>query len=121
MSIRYDPQPPHCLTAESYLGRRGCLMGTLTFQEISDPLTQRRRVIRFWDIIHSKAFLCKPDPLRKTRESEGPCSSAGSRGWPLASAERADSPSAEGGREFQREEGNASQCRVPPTPLTATE
>jgi len=37
-------------------------MGNLTFQEISDPLTHRRRVIRFWDIIHSKAFLCKPDP-----------------------------------------------------------
>src|SRR5271157_1666674 len=37
------------------------------------------------------------------RESEGLCSSAGSRGWPLASAERADSPSAEGWREFQRE------------------
>jgi hypothetical protein len=36
------------------------------------------------------------------RESEGLCSSAGSRGWPLASAERADSPSAEGWRESLR-------------------
>ena len=40
---------------------------------------------------------------KKSRESEGLWSSAGSRGWPLASAERADSPSAEGWREFQRE------------------
>ena len=49
-----------------------------------------------------------------TRESEGPCSSAGVQGaGPLASAERANSPSAEGGREFQREGGNASQCMVP--------
>src|SRR6266705_5797845 len=51
---------------------------------------------------------------RNTRESEGPCSSAGVQGaGPLASAERAASPSAEGWREFQREEGNASQCMVP--------
>src|SRR5258708_1297849 len=51
---------------------------------------------------------------RNSRESEGPCSSAGVQGaGPLASAERANSPSAEGWREFQREEGNASQCMVP--------
>ena len=44
------------------------------------------------------------------RESEGPCSSAEVQGaGPLASAERAASPSAEG----WREEGNASQCMVP--------
>ncbi len=49
-----------------------------------------------------------------TRESEGPCSSAGVQGaGPLASAERAASPSAEGWREVRREEGNASQCMVP--------
>ncbi len=48
------------------------------------------------------------------RESEGPCSSAGVQGaGPLASAERAASPSAEGWREVRREEGNASQCMVP--------
>ena len=40
-------------------------MGNLTFQEISDPLTQRTRVIRFWDSIRSKAFLCKPYPSEK--------------------------------------------------------
>jgi hypothetical protein len=51
---------------------------------------------------------------RNTRESEGPCPSAGVQGaGPLATAERAASPSAEGEREFQREEGNASQCMVP--------
>src|SRR5258708_9173894 len=49
-----------------------------------------------------KAFLQALIPSNP-RESEGLCSSAGSRGWPLASAERADSPSAEGWREFQRE------------------
>src|SRR5713101_4535351 len=51
-------------------------------------------------------------PIHKNiRESEGPCSSAGVQGaGPLATAERAASPSAEGGREFQREGGNASQC-----------
>ena len=86
-------------------------MGNLTFQEISDPLTHRR-VIRHWISYPPKLFSANKDP-RKTRESEGLCSSAGSRGWPLASAERADSPSAEGWREFQREEGNASQCMVP--------
>ena len=48
------------------------------------------------------------------RESEGPCSSAVVQGaGPLASAERAASPSAEGWREVRREEGNASQCMVP--------
>src|SRR6266852_1157066 len=44
-------------------------------------------------------------PIHKNiRESEGPCSSAGVQGaGPLATAERAASPSAEGWREFQRE------------------
>src|SRR6266567_4554450 len=57
-------------------------------------------------------FSASVDP-RDTRESEGLCSSAGSRGWPLVSAKRANTPSAEGWREFQREEGNASHCMVP--------
>src|SRR5579875_374674 len=55
---------------------------------------------------------CKSLP-KNTRESEGQCSEAWSRGRPLVSAKRAASPSAEGGREFQREGGNASQCMVP--------
>jgi hypothetical protein len=59
------------------------------------------------------AFLQGPLP-KKSRESEGRCPSAGVQGvGPLATAERAPSPSAEGWREFQREEGNASQCMVP--------
>ncbi len=49
------------------------------------------------------AFLQAQIP-KNTRESEGPCSSAGVQGaGPLATAERAASPSAEGWREFQRE------------------
>ena len=59
--------------------------------------------------------------LNNIRESEGPCSSAGVQGaGPLASAERAASPSAEGGREFQREGGNASQCMVPSLSLSVS-
>jgi hypothetical protein len=84
-------QLPHCLTEESYLGRRGCLMGNLTFQEISDPLTQRRRVLRFWDIIHSKAFLCKPDPseIPGSLRGHAPKPGPGAGPWPQRSAQPA--------------------------------
>jgi hypothetical protein len=66
-------------------------MGNLTFQEISDPLTHRR-VIRHWISYPPKLFSANKDP-RNSRESEGLCSEAWSRGWPLASAERAASTS----------------------------
>src|SRR5260370_37737560 len=61
-------------------------------------------------------------PIHKNiRESEGPCSSAGVQGaGPLATAERAASPSAEGGRENQREGVNASQCMVPSLSLSVS-
>src|SRR5216683_49838 len=63
---------------------------------------------------YSLKLLSASKPPRNTKESEELRSSAGVQGaGPLASAERADSPSAEGWREFQREEGNASQCMVP--------
>src|SRR6266852_4697293 len=63
---------------------------------------------------YSLKLLSASKPPRNTKESEERSSSAGVQGaGPLASAERADSPSAEGWREFQREEGNASQCMVP--------
>src|SRR6266568_7483796 len=63
-------------------------------------------------LTHSKTFpqVLFPSHLR---ESEGHSPSAGSRGWPLVTAKRAPSPSAEGWREVRREEGNASQCMVP--------
>ncbi len=51
---------PHCLTGESYLDSRECLMGNLTFQEISDPLTQRR-VIRLWIAYPPKLFSANND------------------------------------------------------------
>jgi hypothetical protein len=53
-------------------------------------------------LTHSKTFpqVLLPSTLR---ESEGHSPEAWSRGWPLATAERAASPSAEGWREFQRE------------------
>src|SRR5260370_8336837 len=56
---------------------------------------------------------CASQEGRNDRESEGQGSSAGVQGGgPLASAERAPSPSVERWREFQREEENASQCMV---------
>src|SRR6266699_5376315 len=53
-------------------------------------------------LTHKKTFpqVLLPSHLR---ESEGHSPEAWSRGWPLATAERAASPSAEGWREFQRE------------------
>jgi hypothetical protein len=63
-------------------------MGNLTFQEISDPLTQRRRVILFGDIIPSKAFLCKPDPSEIAGSLRGyaPKPGPGADPWPQRSA-----------------------------------
>src|SRR5436190_6798590 len=59
------------------------------------------------------SFYSTRERPKNTRESEGPSSSAGSRGRPLVTAKRAASPSEEGWREVRREEGNASQCMVP--------
>src|SRR5258707_13680492 len=53
-------KPAHCLTEESYLDSRECLMGNLTFQEISDPLTHRR-VIRLWISYPPKLFSANND------------------------------------------------------------
>ncbi len=98
-SFSFQGALPH---QRSYLGSRECLMGNLTFQEISDPLTQRR-VIRLWIAYPPKLFSANKDP-RNSRESEGLCSEAWSRGWPLASAERAASTS-RGGVERVSERG----------------
>jgi len=53
-------EAPHCLTEESYFERGECLMGNLTFQEISDPLTHRK-VIRLWISYPPKLFSANND------------------------------------------------------------
>ena len=67
------------------------------------PVDSEKKSHSLWGYHTLQSLSLQIRSLRNTRESEGPCSSAGSRGWPLASAERAASPSAEGWREFQRE------------------
>lgn len=86
---------------ESYLSKgrsTPCLM-----EEGRDLIEEHR---------HAKTFpqVLVPSHLR---EAEGLGPEAWSRGWPLVTAKRADSPRAEGGREVRREEGNASQGMVP--------
>jgi hypothetical protein len=63
-------------------------------------------------LIHSKTI---PQVLfpSNLRESEGHSPSAGSRGWPLVTAKRATSPSAEGWREVRREEGTHRNAWFP--------
>ena len=89
-------------------------MNNLTLAGYVRPIASRnigRYLIEY--LTFSKTFAQELLP-GISKESEELCSSAGVQGaGPLASAERADSPSAEGWREFQREEGNASQCMVP--------
>src|SRR6266567_6627365 len=99
---------------ESYLERRGCLMNNLTLPSFFQSADSRNIGHSLMEYLTLQKVFLQDQLSRNTRESEGPCSSAGVQGaGPLASAERAASPSAEGWREFQREEGNASQCMVP--------
>src|SRR5260370_17087591 len=59
-----------------------------------------------WEILLSQALLCKQSP-RNTKESEEHSSSAGVQAaGPLASAERADTPSAQVCTHYHKESGN---------------
>ncbi len=94
----------HCLMAKSYFGRRGCLMNNLTLLSFFRPVDSLNKGHELMAYVTLQNVSLQAQIPRNIRESEGPCSSAGVQGaGPLASAERAASPSAEGWREFQRE------------------
>ena len=89
---------------KSYFGRRGCLMNNLTLLSFFRPVDSQNIGHELMAYVTLQNGSLQAQILSNIRESEGPCSSAGVQGaGPLASAERAASPSAEGWREFQRE------------------
>src|SRR6266849_248509 len=100
--VNHSSTPPHCLTGESYFEKRGCLMNNLTLAGYVRPIASRnigRYLIEY--LTFSKTFAQELLP-GISKESEELCSSAGVQGaGPLASAERAASPSAEGWRELE--------------------
>ena len=87
-SAAFYAHPPHCLTKESYLEKKNASWESLLLLSfpIIDSWDMGCKLMRYLTLPTSFVARLRP---RNTRESEGQCSEAWSRGWPLVSAERA--------------------------------
>jgi hypothetical protein len=88
-------------------------MSNLTLARFVRPIDSWNRGVTSENILPTRKHFRKYCFPAIGGESEGHSPEAGSRGWPLVTAKRAPSPSAEGWREVRREDQNASQCMVP--------
>src|SRR6266567_3456124 len=84
---------------ESYFERRGCLMNNLTLSGFFDPLPHGIWVVALWNILPSHRRFRKYPCPSYSRESEGPCSSAGVQG----AGPQPEREGRERGRERERE------------------